>query len=293
MLSAAKDYLERHDSASPRLEAELLMAFVLKVSRVDLYVQFERPLTTAERETYKEKIRARARGVPIQYITGEQGFRRAVLKVTPAVLIPRPETEQLVDVVIERLKLKGATAAPGSTARQGDKKSFDILDVGTGSGAIAVSLAFELRNVRLWALDISDAALAVAKENAQKYGLLDRITFFKSDLFAEVDNYHTGKFSVIVANLPYVAVEEMGELPKEVCREPWTALAGGHCGLDFFRRVGSGAKRYLEKEGFLALEIAANQALEVTGILQQGSFSDIQVIKDYAGRDRIVLAWRN
>jgi len=281
VLDAAKLFLSNHGSLSPRLEAEQLMAFTLKAERVDLYLQFDRPLSQPERQAYKANIRARAGGKPVQYITGEQGFRRLVLKVTPDVLIPRPETELLVGAVIEELTLK-----------QSRKTSpFNILDVGTGSGAIALSLAFELKNTRLWALDISAAALKVADENSRKYGLEERVTFFQSNLFERVKEVYDKRFDVVVSNPPYIGPKEKCDLPKDVLREPAKALYGGQEGLEFYRRIGNQAKDYLNSMGLLALEIGDGQAEEVMDILREEDFTGIKSIKDYNERDRIILAW--
>ncbi len=226
-----------------------------------------------------------AGGKPIQHIIGEQGFRRLVLKVTPDVLIPRPETELLVDAVIKELKLKGVEDNPS--------KVFKVLDVGTGSGAIALSIAYELEKTRLWALDISVAALEVAGENSIKYGLEERVTFFQSDLFNQVKKYCNEKFDVIVSNPPYVAADEKSNLPKDVLREPTMALYGGQEGLDFYRRIGKEAKAYLDSGGLLALEIAEGRADSVVDILSNNDYIGIELIKDYNERERIVLAWRD
>lgn len=282
VLNAAKLFLGNHGSPAPRLEAEQLMAFTLKASRIDLYLQFARPLSQQERQAYKANIRARADGKPVQYIIGEQGFRRLVLKVTPDVLIPRPETELLVAAVMEQLKLN----EPHATV------PINILDVGTGSGAIALSIAYELEYTRLWALDISAVALKVARENSVRYSLEERVTFFQSDLFDGVKKYYRGKFDVIVSNPPYIAAKDKQNLPKDVLREPETALYSGATGLDFYRRLGRQAGDYLSAQGFLALEIADGRSGPVMDILREENFTGMKLIKDYNDRERIVLAWR-
>ena len=284
VLAAAKDFLERHGSGSPRLEAERLMAFILKLDRVDLYMQIDRPLTEAERHAYKQVIKDRAEGNPVQYITGEQGFRRLVLKVTPDVLIPRPETELLVDVAVNNLQFK-----PGTEITE---PKPEILEIGTGSGAIAISLAFEHPVVLVWALDISSRALEVARDNASKYNVDESIIFFESDLFEQLEDHHRKPFDAIVANPPYITSDEMASLPAEVLREPHLALDGGQGGLDYIKRISAGARQYIKTGGFLALEIGAEQADGVSDILLRDSYSDIRVFKDYAKRDRVVVGWR-
>lgn len=281
VLAAAGEFLQKHGSLSPRLEAEKLMAHTLRIDRVDLYIQFDRPLDEKERDAYREKIKARAKGIPLQYITGEQGFRKLNLKVSPAVLVPRPETELLVERVIENIK----------RLRQKRSGDIKILDIGTGSGAISLSLASEVDGLKIWALDNSAEALKIAEENAKNHDLEDRVVFFQSDIYSNLDQYHRGGFDAIVANPPYIAKGPMGSLPKEVCCEPVTALDGGDNGLKFYGPIIREGKPRLKKDGFMALEIGCDQASKVAAIFEDAGFKDIVVQRDYAEKDRIVTAW--
>lgn len=283
-LAAADSFLKKHGSLAPRLEAERLMANILDVERIDLYIQYDRPLLEDEREAYRETIKVRARGLPLQYIIGEQGFRKITLKVSPEVLIPRPETELLVEYVI------------GEIDRLRDKKRDEgreapvILDIGTGSGAISISLAYEVDNIEIWALDRSSKALEIAIENASTYDLHKKIRFFKSDIFSGVKDIYAGRFDIIVANPPYIATGMISKLPVDVRHEPIEALDGGAEGLDFYQSIIVGSKEYLKSGGSVIFEVGDDQANRVIKIFTDNFFSDIHMIQDYSGRDRIVAA---
>jgi len=283
-LAAADSFLKKHGSLASRLEAERLMANTLELERIDLYIQHDRPLLEKEREVYREMIKARARGLPLQYIIGEQGFRKITLKVSPDVLIPRPETELLVEYVIEKLN------SSNDKKRDDGSKTPVILDIGTGSGAISISLAYEIDNIEIWALDRSLKALEIAIENASVYELDKKIRFFKSDIFSELRDKYDGRFDIIVANPPYIATEMISKLPKDVQHEPVEALDGGAEGLDFYHSIIQGSKEYLKGGGSVVFEIGDDQADKVRKIFLDNDFSDINTIQDFNGRDRIVAA---
>ncbi len=285
-LSAAGLFLKKHGSLSPRPEAERLMARALDLARIELYIQYDRPLTEEERETYRELIKERARGLPLQYIIGEQGFRKINLKVTPAVLIPRPETEQLVEYVIQKIDSLRDDI-------KDERKTPVILDIGTGSGAISISLAFEVDDIEIWALDRSSKALEVAMENASNYDPDKKIRFFKSDIFSGVRDEYNGRFDIIVANPPYIATGMISKLPVDVQHEPIEALDGGAEGLDFYHSIISGSKDYLSSGGSVIFEIGDDQGEKVREIFVDHDFSEIHTMQDHSGRDRIVAAILN
>jgi len=283
-LRLAADYLSRCGSPSARLDAELLLGHVLGMDRVSLYVNHDRPLEPAEVDAYRRVLRERCRGAPIAYITGKKEFMRVTLKVTPAVLIPRPETELLVEATIQRLR-----AASGPLL---------VTDVGTGSGAIAIGLALALPEARVLATDISPAALAVARENVTAHGLDGRVELLEGDLLAPVaDAVRTGRIGpldAVVSNPPYIPARDWESLPRSVRDyEPRLALDGGPDGLDVYRRLIPQAAPLLRPGGLLALEIGHDQEAGLRELLaQDGRWDNVQVQKDYAGHPRVVLATR-
>ena len=236
-----------------RLQAELLLADVLVTGRLDLYLQFERLLTADEVEAYRTHVKARLQGVPVQYITGEAAFRHLVLTVSPAVLIPRPETEILVEVALEHLAGRDAPR---------------VLDLGCGSGAIGLSVATECPAAQVVATDQSPQALAVARANAQRSEVDGRLQFFCGDLFAALDR-DAAPFDLIASNPPYVCRGDLPGLDPEVGQhEPHLALDGGEDGLDFYRRIVAEAAAFLSPEGHLVLEVGDDQATAVKGLVQ-------------------------
>lgn len=270
-------YLAARGFEDARLIAERLLANVLGLRRLDLYLQFERPLTVEELAEYKVRLRRRMRHEPLQYIEGTAAFRTLELTVDRRVLIPRPETELLVGEVL------------AWAARRDDTDVLDALDVGTGSGAIAISLRVEGRFGRVVATDVSADALAVAAGNAAIAGVLESVEFRAGPLYGPVPGE---RFDVIVSNPPYVAEEERGSLPPEVAEwEPGTALFAGSDGLDVIRPLIGRAPDHLRDGGLLAIEIGAGQTAAVAGLVgATGRFGEPRIGKDYAGRDRIVLA---
>lgn len=277
VLSAAEEHLDKRDVASARLEAELLLAHSLRLSRIDLYVQFDRPLDEVERGAFKDLIRQRLTGKPLQYITGRQAFRRLTLRVEPGVFIPRPETELLVEKVIDAL-----AKTPGSVA---------IAELGFGSGAISLSLAQELLDARVWAVDISTKAVAVARANAAAHNLEDKVEFVHGDLFEALPSAPAVGFDAIIANPPYIPTAEISGLQAEVKDfEPDAALDGGPDGLDFYARITKEAPSYLKDGGLVAFEVGLGQAGPVAGLLTRAGFSGVTVYNDYNNIERIVMA---
>lgn len=259
-----------------RLESELLLAGVLGLKRLDLYLQHDRPLTGEELDLYRSAVRRRLKHEPLQYILGAAAFRHLELQVDRRVLIPRPETELLVGAVLEWSNATGRRGA--------------VLDIGTGSGAIALSLAAEGGYERVVASDASRDALDVARANAERLGLADRIEFREGSLF---DVTREGeRFDVVVSNPPYVADAERDSLaPEVVSYEPAQALFAGADGLSVVAAIAERAADRLEPGGLLALEIGAGQGPALLDLLERlGSYVRARVEQDLAGRDRMALA---
>jgi release factor glutamine methyltransferase len=270
------EYLGGKNVHNARLNAELLLAGVLGLKRLDLYLQFDRPLRPEELAEFKERLRRRAKREPLQYIDGTAAFRDLVLRVDPRVLIPRPETEVLVQEVLDWARPRNDLVA---------------VDVGTGSGAIALALATEGPFSRIVATDAQADALAAARENHAHAAPGAPVEFRLGDLLAPVRGE---AFDVVVSNPPYVGSEEAASLDPEVRDwEPATALFAGVGGLDVIRRLVPQAAEALKPGGLLALEIGAAQGAAVRGIIEEtNAFGAPRVRPDLAGRDRFVLAER-
>ena len=285
----AAEHLAERGIEEARLDAELLLAHVLGVRRLDLYLQFERPLEPGEVDAYREAVRRRGAREPLQYITGEVAFRELTLKVDPRVLIPRPETEVLVGAVLEfdfdfDFDFEAEGEAEGAARAE-------VLDIGTGSGAIVLSLLREGPFRRAVATDVSGAALEVAAANAEAAGLADRLELRQGSLWEPIGDGE--EFRVIVANPPYVAAEDRGTLAPEVVEhEPDSALFAGADGLDVMREIVAGAPSRLTGGGLLALEVGLGQAREVAALCRDAGFPAPRVATDLTGRERIVLAAR-
>lgn len=256
-----------------RLEAERLLSSATGLSRVDLYAQHDRLLEDDERARYREAIRRRLAGEPLQYIIGEVAFRRIVLKVQAGVFIPRPETEVLVDVALELLA--------GAPVR--------VLDLCTGTGAVALSIAREQPGVSVVAVDLVEEAIACARANAQRLGLDGAVEVRAGDLFEAVRSGE--RFSLIVANPPYVPADAIPELASEVRdHEPVAALDGGPDGLDLVRRILAGATDRLESGGWLVMEVDSGHAGKAASLAGDAGFKDVRVVQDLADKPRIVVA---
>jgi len=264
---------------SPRLDAEVLLRHVLGLEREQLYLRTERRMGEEEQARFQLALWRRSQHEPVAYITGRRDFWSLEFSVTPAVLIPRPETELLVEVALE------------SARRLEVKSGLKILDVGTGCGAIAVSLAKELPQAEISATDVSAAALQVARENAARHGVTARIQFLQGDLFGPVDE-KKNDFHFIVANPPYVRSTDLAALPPEICEwEPVAALDGGIDGLDYYRRIISEAHRHLVLGGYAVLEIGADMTPDVSRLFAGvGCYADVSVCQDYAAKDRVISA---
>lgn len=283
-LRLATEYLQKCGSGSPRLDAELLLAHVLGVDRVALYVNHDRPLVPDEVGAFRELLRQRGRGTPMAYILGERPFLSTSLVVSPAVLIPRPETELLVEAAVAWL-----AEQPGA--------SLLVADVGTGSGAIAIGIALAEPRAHVMALDVSADAARVARANVDRHDVNDRVEVVAGDLLAPLlvpprSARFRGRLDAVVSNPPYIATAELDTLPRDVREhEPRIALDGGPDGLAAYRRLIPMAGQALRPGGLLALEIGADQGEAVAALLAaDDGWRDVRVEKDYAGHDRIVLS---
>ncbi|MES2790297.1 MAG: peptide chain release factor N(5)-glutamine methyltransferase [Planctomycetota bacterium] len=270
-------YLKQHGSDTPRLDAQILLAFTRKCSRIELYTNYETPLTDAERSQMRDLVKRRSQAEPVAYLVGHREFFSLDFRVTKDVLIPRPDTETLVLEALERAK---AFTAPR------------ILDLCTGSGCIAVSLTVNLPTAVCTASDISPAAIQIATENAQTHKVGDRITFLEGDLFAALPR--DAQFDLIVSNPPYIPEGEIAGLDADVRNhEPLHALQAGTDGMLFLNQIVEQASRYLVPGGWLALETGIEQApLTAQALEARRDFTEVKVVKDAGGRPRVVLAQR-
>lgn len=260
----------------PKMKARLLMQYILNKPREYLVIYDKKELTKQENVDYFENINKLIKGMPLQHITHQQEFMKMNFYVDEDVLIPRPDTEILVEEVIEIAKRINA------------KK---ILDLCTGSGAIAVSLAKYITDSQITAVDISDKALRIAKKNAKDNEVENRITFIESNLFKEVPKE---KYDIIVSNPPYIKKEIISTLDKEVQREPKIALDGGWDGLDYYRKIISQSYEYLKFKGYICLEIGYDQKIDVIEIIEnQEKYIDTYCKKDLYGNDRIIVTKLN
>lgn len=275
ILKWTEQYFKEKGIESPRLDAEVLLSHILGRERIYLYVHFDEPLEPAELARYREAIKQRVQRVPVAYIIGEKEFMGLTFKVTEDTLVPRPDTEILVQAAIERLRARG------------DAPRF--ADIGTGTGAICLSVLHFLPKAQADTVDISPAARAVAEENAAALGASDRVTFHTGDLLAPLAGQC---YDAILSNPPYIPDGDIAALAPEVrLKEPHTALAGGKDGLDFYRRLMADAPALLKDGGFLAVEVGIHQAAPVAA-LAVPSFSRTEILKDYAGIERVVIAWK-
>ncbi len=275
ILKWTEQYFKEKGIESPRLDAEVLLSHILGRERIYLYVHFDEPLEPAELARYREAIKQRVQRVPVAYIIGEKEFMGLTFKVTEDTLVPRPDTEILVQAAIERLRARG------------DAPRF--ADIGTGTGAICLSVLHFLPKAQADTVDISPAARAVAEENAAALEVANRVTFHTGDLLAPLAGQC---YDAILSNPPYIPDGDIAALAPEVrLKEPRTALAGGKDGLDFYRRLMADAPALLKDGSFLAVEIGIHQAAPVAA-LAVPSFSRTEILKDYAGIERVVIAWK-
>ncbi len=275
IIKRSTDFLASKGVESARLNAELLIGHALSLKRMALYMQFERPLTEPELEKIRPLVKRRSQREPLQYILGETEFHSLKLKVDRRALIPRPETELLVEIVIT-----ACTTPPAS-----------ILDLGTGTGAIALALAQKFPDAKVTAVDASEEALTLARENAILTGLKERVTFTRSNWCGELPS--DARFDLIVSNPPYLTAEETAATTPEVRGfEPVSALTAADAGLADLRTIIAQAPRFLNEGGLLALETGIAQHAELVRLLAAAGFANVESRQDLTGRDRFVLARR-
>ena len=271
VLQSTTAYFKKREIESPRLNAEHLLAHVLNRKRIELYLEFERVLSEEELAPLRELVRRRGQGEPLQHLLGTVEFCGRIFKCDSRALVPRPETEELVEFIIQ------------STINH---QPSTILDVGTGSGVIGLSLAAHFPEARVHSVDISDDALALACENAERLGLSGRVQFAKGDL---LENF-SERFDAIAANLPYVSIQVRQSLSREVLRDPEVAVFGGDRGDELIRKLIEQAPKHLQPNGLLALEIGIGHSEALCELLTQKNYHDIESKNDYAGIPRFLFA---
>jgi len=284
LISKASGYLAGKGIDTARLDAELLLSHVLRMDRIQLYVRFDQPLESAEVDAYRIAIARRAQRMPVAYITGTKEFYSLELRVDPNVLIPRPETELLVERVLTRLE-------HGKLS-----KGLSIVELGTGSGAIAIAMGHGLREgevmePHIYATDISQKALDVAKVNVENYDMEDWIQLLLGDLYTALPSFLESQVDVVMSNPPYIPSSEIQHLaPEIVGYEPVKALDGGLDGLAFYRRIYSEGRRFLRSGGLVAVEIGHGQAQQVMAIAEEYGYREIELYRDYGDRERVVMS---
>jgi release factor glutamine methyltransferase len=270
VLQATTAYFKKHNIENPRLNAEHLLAHVLERKRIELYLEFERVLTESELAPLRNLVKHRSEGEPLQHLLGTTEFCGLTFLCDKRAMVPRPETEELVELVESKI----------------ENRELRIVDVGTGSGVIALTLAVKFPEAEILAVDISDDALALAQENAARVKLADRIHFLKSNLLENVE----GCFDVIVANLPYISIQDRQSLSREVLHDPEVSLFASAQGDELVRELIAQAPSQLRPGGMLALEIGIGQSEALLSALAEKNYRDISFKNDYSGVKRFLFA---
>ncbi|MCK4532367.1 peptide chain release factor N(5)-glutamine methyltransferase [bacterium] len=293
VLKWTTQYFNSNNISEARLDAEVLLSYVLDLERLKLYLEFDRVLKKEELNDYKSLIKRRLDFIPVAYLVGQKEFMGLGFFVNKHVLIPRPETELLAETVINKIK----EGFPYSFKEKTEKVELvkesipQIIDLGVGCGNIAVSIAKYVKKCKIYAIDVSQKCLEVAFHNSKTYKIEDKITFLLGSLFYSLEGYNLkGKIDFIVSNPPYVKTTEFDSLPLEVKQEPYIALNGGQDGMDFYHRIISQSLIYLKEEGYLILEIGDGQKEEIVDLMEKKGFCSIQVVRDYSGIERLILA---
>jgi release factor glutamine methyltransferase len=273
LLQTTTAYFAKKGVEHPRLNIEHLLADTLGKKRIELYLEFDRSLTARELEPLREKVRRRADGEPLQHVLGHWDFFGRRFKTDRRALIPRPETELLVEAILKD------SAACGKSANR-------LVDIGTGCGVLAITFALERPDFEVSAVDLSDDALALARENAEALGVLERIAFSRADLLDQIE----GPFHWVVANLPYIPTADLEALPREVKFDPVLALDGGKDGLTIIKRLIESISGKIAPNSMIALELGQGQAQQVRGFLADHNYRDISIRKDYQGLERLLIA---
>lgn len=278
-IKLSTEYLEKKGIESPRVNAELLLAGILNCKRLDLYLRFDQPLKENEKNIYRDFISRRGKFEPLQYILGKTEFYGVEFLVNKNVLIPRQETEILVENICNY---------------NFSKSDLRILDIGTGSGILAVLLAKHFQESEITAIDISQDAINVAKENALLSGVEKRITFVKTDILNNSEISYLKGFDLIVSNPPYVSLEEYNTLQKEILLyEPAGAVTDNHNGLTFYKKIVETGEKMLNENGLLFFELGQGQAEDVKTMMETEGYKNINTFKDYLNIDRVICGERN
>lgn len=277
--------LQEWEFSNPLLEAQLILSYILGVDKVYLYTYKDKMVSESDASKYFQLVNKRKQGYPLQYIVGKQEFMGIDFYVGEGVLVPRPDTEILVESVIN-----------WAEKYIDNNEIIRIIDIGTGSGAVAVSLAYYIKKAIVYTVDISKIALKFAEKNRNKLNLNERVVLLNGDMFEPLEGLNLkGKIDIVVSNPPYIPTDDIPFLQKEVSIfEPITALDGGKDGLYFYRKIIPKAKEYLISGGFLALEIGYDQGEKVKKLISnEKSFENISILKDLSGHDRVVTGVRN
>jgi release factor glutamine methyltransferase len=279
ILAKAVELLESKSIGEPKRSAELLLCHALSCRRIDLYLNFDKPLVEPDLEAFRVLLRRRLKHEPVQYITGETEFYGIPLHVNPDVLIPRPETELLVDEALRLVKTLDRPAV--------------MLDIGSGSGAIPIALARHLPEASCDAMEVSGAAIEVARGNAERNGVASRVRFFKADILDDAALDLLGEYDLLLSNPPYIRREEMDGLQPEVRdHEPRLATTDEGDGLTFYRRIAAIQDRLLKPGAHALVEIAFGQARDVADIFTSSGLELLRIVKDYSGIERVVVGKR-
>jgi release factor glutamine methyltransferase len=271
VLQSSTGYFAKRKIDNPRLNAEHLLAHVLGRKRIELYLEFERVLEESELAPLRDLVKRRGEGEPLQHLLGTVEFCGNTFLCDKRGMVPRPETEELVELIADcRFQIADC----------------QMVDVGTGSGVIALSLATKFPEAKVHAVDVSEEALALARENAERLGLTSRVQFSRGHLLEGID----GKFDLIVANLPYISMQDRQSLAREVLHDPETALFGGERGDELIRELIEQAPSRLRPNGLLALEVGLGQSASLSEFLSQKKYHDIESKNDYSSTPRFIFA---
>jgi release factor glutamine methyltransferase len=289
VIQRSSEFLARKGVDSPRLQAELLLALVLGLPRLKLYLNFERVLTTEEQNRIGELVKRRGAREPLQHIIGSTSFCGLELLVNRHVLIPRPETEILAEIAWQFLDARTLSSMAGENQHGETPRSPVVLDIGTGSGCLAIAVATKCVAARIDATDLSPAALAIAGANAQRHGVAERIRFYEGDLFADLKAEN--QFDLIISNPPYIPSTEIEKLEPEVRNyDPEAALDGGEDGMKFYRRLASEAPPFLAPQGSFMAEFGDGQEKSLATIFTEQGWVVEQIIPDLSRKPRILVA---
>lgn len=280
MLEWITGYFEKQGMESPRYEAEVLLEYALKMQRIMIYANFDRPLQPNELDVIRPMVKRRGKHEPMAYITGSRGFYNIDLKTDQRALIPRSDTETLVE------------AALGLLAKE-DVEMLKVVDIGTGTGAIALAMVHENKKIKMAAVDVSADALSLARENAEDLGLTEQVSFYEADLFAGLPSEWVSALDMVVSNPPYISESELDVMSKGVKEfEPNLALFADDDGLALIKRLVPEAFSALKPAGWFLCEIGFAQGSSVKSIFEQHGFEDVKVLKDLGRNDRVVMGMR-